>query len=470
MTAAIDMYIAHMSSRIIMAETRLHIRAISFFLKLTTLYGTACAFVNTFLRLLLKLTQKRQDLEDGKAKSSITNANGGKKMNYLKEALAEEAYTTEMYRRFHRFPEPSRHEVKTHRMIREALNAENIPFLAPAENITIAVVRGAKPGRVVGIRADTDALQVTEETELPYKSENPGLMHACGHDAHIAIGLTCAKLLSRAAAELCGTVKVIFQPAEEGEFGAQAVLETGLVNDVNAFFGVHVWSPYRSGELRVSERGVAASTDMFTITIHGLGGHGAMPELCVDTVVCASELVCALQTIASRFTSPFDPVVVTVGSLHAGTRCNIIAGEAVLEGTIRTFDPRVYAQVHERFDRLVRDVCDAHGCAYEVDMRPACGVTWNDEKLVRLARANAEKIAPGETGDDKPSMLGDDFGEYRAVAPVCYMKVGIRNEALQATYAHHNPRFRVDPAALPRAVAWLAMNAESYLNESACGE
>ena len=295
-------------------------------------------------------------------------------------------------------------------------------------------------------------------------------MHACGHDAHIAIGLTCAKLLSRATAELCGTVKVIFQPAEEGEFGAQAVLETGLVNDVNALFGVHVWSSYRSGELRVSERGVAASTDMFTITIHGLGGHGAMPELCVDTVVCASELVCALQTIASRFTSPFDPVVVTVGSLHAGTRCNIIAGEAVLEGTIRTFDPRVYALVHDRFDRLVGDVCDAHGCAYEVDMRPACGVTWNDEKLVRLARANAEKIAPGETGDDKPSMLGDDFGEYRAVAPVCYMKVGIRNEALQATYAHHNPRFRVDPAALPRAVAWLAMNAESYLNESARGE
>ena len=247
--------------------------------------------------------------------------------------------------------------------------------------------------------------------------------------------------------------------------GAQSVIETGLVNDVNAFFAVHLWSPYQTGEMRVAPRGVAASTDMFTVNIHGRAGHGAMPEVCIDAVVCASALVMNLQSIVSRFTSPFSPVVVTVGSVHAGTRCNIIAGEATLEGTIRTFDPQVYDEVHEHFERVVKDVCDAYRCTYEIRNVAACGVTWNDEKLCEVALENAKKIAPAdEVGPDTPFTLGDDFGEYRSIAPICYMKVGIRNEKIDAVYAHHHPKFKVDEDALPRAVAWLLMNAESVLN------
>ena len=386
-------------------------------------------------------------------------------MDFLSLATAEKEYTSKKYRQFHRIPEKSKCEVLTNEKIREALAEAGIEYLTPKDNITIAVIRGAKPGRVCAIRSDTDALQLTEETDLEFASETQGMMHACGHDAHISIGLTCAKILNSIRDELSGTVKVIFQPAEEGELGAQYVIETGLVNDVNAFFGVHVWSPFKSGEMRISPKGVAASTDMYTVKITGRAGHGAMPEACIDTVVCASALVMNLQMIASRFTSPFAPVVVTVGSVHAGTRCNIIAGEAILEGTIRTFDPDVFKAVHEHFARIVRDTCSTYGCAYEIDMRNACGVTYNDEALTRMALENARKIAPeSEVGADIPTTLGDDFGEYRAIAPVCYMKVGINNPEIDAVYAHHHPKFKVDEDALPRAVAWLLSNCETFLN------
>ncbi|MBQ2432905.1 MAG: amidohydrolase [Clostridia bacterium] len=387
-------------------------------------------------------------------------------MDYLKMANAEKSYVTEMYRAFHKIPEKSRFEIKTNRLIREELDKMGAFYHAPAENITIAVIEGKNPGPVVGIRADTDALPLTEETDLSYKSEIDGMMHACGHDGHIAAALTCAKILTENKEKLNGTVKIIFQPAEEGEMGAQAVIETGLVNDVNAFFSVHLWSPYQTGEMRVAPRGVAASTDMFTVNIHGRAGHGAMPEVCIDAVVCVSALVMNLQSIVSRFTSPFSPVVVTVGSVRAGARCNIIAGEATLEGTIRTFDPKVYDEVHEHFDRIVKDTCDAYRCTYEIKNVAACGVTWNDEKLCEIALENAKKIAPaGEVGLDTPFTLGDDFGEYRSIAPICYMKVGIKNEKIDAVYAHHHPKFKVDEDALPRAVAWLLMNAQSVLNE-----
>lgn len=386
-------------------------------------------------------------------------------MDFLKAAVAEQGYMKEMYRAFHKIPERSCFEIKTHKRIREELERMGVMYHAPKDNITIAVIGGEKSGPVVGIRSDTDALQLTEETDLPYSSEHAGMMHACGHDGHIAVGLACAKILMQAQDAIKGTVKIIFQPAEEGEMGAQDVIETGLVDDVNAFFAIHLWNPYPTGEMRVSPYGVAASTDMFTVNIHGKAGHGAMPEVCIDAVMCASALVMNLQAIASRFTSPLQPVVVTVGSVHAGTRCNIIAGEAVLEGTIRTFDPEVYGEVHAHFERIVKDVCDAYRCTYEIGMSKACGVTFNDEKLTALALKCAREIAPeGEAGADRPFMLGDDFGEYRSIAPICYMKVGIRNEAIDAVYAHHHPRFKVDEEALPRAAAWLLACAERFIN------
>lgn len=387
-------------------------------------------------------------------------------MDFIREADAKSAYVKEMYRAFHRIPERSRHEVKTNRLIRKELDDMGVFYHAPKENITIAVIEGTKGGKTVGVRADTDALQLTEETDVEFRSEHEGMMHACGHDGHIALALALSKILSENKKDLAGTVKIIFQPAEEGEMGAQAVIDTGLVDDVDAFFAIHLWSPYETGELRCAPNGVAASTDMFKVNIHGRAGHGAMPELCIDAVTCVSSLVMNLQMIASRFSSPFQPVVVTVGSVHAGTRCNIIAGEAEIEGTIRTFDPDVYKEVHEHFDRIVKDTCEMYKCTYEINNVKACDVTWNDEKLVKLALNAARKVAPeSKVGADHPFMLGDDFGEYRKIAPVCYMKVGIRNEKIGAVHAHHHPCFRVDEDALARAVAWMAACVNDYLSE-----
>ena len=276
-------------------------------------------------------------------------------MDILRAAEAERDFLIDTYRAFHRDPEPSHHEVRTHARIRELLTQMDIPYLAPADNITIATL--GEGGKTIGLRADTDALQLTEETGLDYASQNPGMMHACGHDAHIASLLGAAKILKSMESELPGRVKLIFQPAEEGELGAQEVLRTGLVNDVDAFFCIHVWSPFDSGTMHVSAGGVAASCDMFTLTITGRAGHGAMPEKCIDAIVCASALVQALQTIPSRLTAPVDPTVVTVGSFHAGTRGNIIAGSAVLEGTLRAFNPDTYERVHEYLHRIIESIC-----------------------------------------------------------------------------------------------------------------
>lgn len=208
-------------------------------------------------------------------------------MDYRAAADAEKNFLTETYRLFHRFPEPSRHEFETHARIRRMLDDMNIAHQDPEGNITIALL-GPEGGKTVAFRADTDALQQTERTGLDYASEKPGLMHACGHDAHITCGLGLAKLLKAREESLPGRVKIIFQPAEEGELGAQAVLATGLAQ-ADAYFGIHVWSPYNAGELHVSPGGVAASCDMFTLTIRGRGGHGAMPEECVDAIVCARD-------------------------------------------------------------------------------------------------------------------------------------------------------------------------------------
>ncbi|MBP3647411.1 MAG: amidohydrolase [Clostridia bacterium] len=371
------------------------------------------------------------------------------------EALQSEA--VECYRYLHRHPETAHHEVETNRFIRRELDRLGIPYDAPADNVTIAVVDSGLPGPVVGLRCDTDALPVQEETGLPFASETPGVMHACGHDAHITSGLFAARLLNAHKGEWKGKLKVIFQPAEEGEGGARDLIKTGAADGIDAFFGIHVWSPHPSGGMYASASPVSASVDMFTIRIHGKGGHGATPDLCHDAVVAASALVIQLQTAVSRCVSPMQPALLTIGSFHAGTVGNIIAEDAELKGTIRAFDAKTRKTLVDTLHTMADLVCRAHGCTAEVNNIDLTPAVINHPQAAEVARRACDKLfGEGTVRNQSALMLGDDFADYMALAPSCYAQVGIADEAKATHYAHHNCRFKVDEDVLWKCAAWMA--------------
>ena len=374
-----------------------------------------------------------------------------------------------IYRDLHRMPEVAFHEVNTHRYLRARLDELGIPFLAPQENVTIGLIEGGGPGACVGLRCDTDALPVQEETGLPFASQNPGVMHACGHDGHMALGLGAARLLLEHKSEWAGRVKLIFQPAEEGENGADIVVNSGLVDDVDVFFAIHLWSPFESGTLHVSPIVVSAAVNMFLLRVVGRGGHGATPEKCADALVAGAAIVSALQTVVARGTSPMEPAVLTVGSFHAGTAGNIIAPEAVLKGTLRSVNEKTRQSLERQVERIARGVAEAHGCTVEITNRRLSDVVLNTPRTADLARECAltlvseDRVLPQRT-----MMLGDDFANYARIAPICYAQVGIADEAKGTCAAHHNGHFRIDEDMLPLSAAWMASFAaragETWLN------
>ena len=373
------------------------------------------------------------------------------------EAQALASYASDTYRWLHSHPELAHQEFETNAFLRRELDAMSIPYLAPAENITIALIDSGLPGPTVGLRCDVDALPVQEETGLPYASQRAGVMHACGHDAHAAIGLGAARILSAHPGEWKGRVKLIFQPAEEGEHGSDEVLATGLVDDVDVFFAIHVWSPHESGALHASATPVSAAVDFFNIRIIGKGGHGATPDRCHDALVAAAYLVTELQTAVSRRVSPMQPALLTIGSLHAGQKGNIIAEEAELKGTFRSFDPETRKILTDTLFSVSQHVAEMHGCKAIVENDAQSDPVINDPRAAQIAAACGNALyGPDTVKPQNMLMLGDDFANYGRVAPYCYAQVGIANAQKGTTAAHHNSRFHVDEDALPRAIAWMA--------------
>ena len=375
----------------------------------------------------------------------------------LASAQQMQSDLTRMFRELHQHPEIAHHETWTHQFIRQELDRLQIPYLAPAANITIATLDSGVPGAMVGLRCDTDALPVQEETDLPYASQIPGMMHACGHDAHAAIGLGTARLLKENMGNWQGKVKIIFQPAEEGEYGADEVLATGLVNDVDVFFAIHVWSHYPTGTLHAAAVPVSAAVNMFTVRILGKGGHGATPEKCQDALVAGAELVCALQTLVSRRVSPMEPALLTVGSFHAGTVGNIVAGEAVIKGTFRSLNEETRLILENGLAEMANLIAAAHHCTAEIKDDRLSDAVVNDSRVVELAKKCAQGLVPADCvlGQDT-RMLGDDFANYGRIAPYCYAQAGIADEQKKTHFAHHNSHFAMDEDMLPLSVAWMA--------------
>ncbi len=380
----------------------------------------------------------------------------------LAQSMAQEIVFTR--REFHQYPEAMHQEVQTNRRIRAFLDKHGIGYMAPADNITVAVLPGATPGRMAGIRCDTDALEVQEQTGLPYQSKNPGMMHACGHDGHITMGLYAALLLHQHRAQRAGTVKIIFQPAEEGGKGALKVLDTGAAHDLDAIFGLHVWPTLPVGKIQLSPRPVCASTDRFVIEVLGAGGHGAYPERSTDALAAGAALVTQLQHVVSRFVPAMEPCVLSVCSFHAGNRWNIIPGAAQLEGTLRTFSQTVREEALTRMQEVIKATAQAHRCRATLTVHPVCGPIMNDADLTEHARKSAITVFGADHVQlQAPSVIGDDFAEFTATAPGCYAFLGIASPdgSMGNLPLHHN-QFTVDENALPLGAAWLAQAADDY--------
>ena len=347
-------------------------------------------------------------------------------------------------RHLHRHPELSFEERETAAYIADALAGfgEGLEVERPAENSVVAHLRTGRPGPVVALRADIDALPIDEQSGVDFASENAGVMHACGHDGHTAMLLGAARLLTGARDRLPGgEIRFLFQPAEElAPGGARDLVAAGAVEGVDFVYGCHLWTPLAYGKVAAMPGPFMAAADFFALTITGRGGHAGLPHTAVDTIACAAELVGSLQHIVARRIDPLEPAVVTVGSLHAGDAPNVIPGKAVLTGTTRSFDPGVRALIPKLIDEVARGVCAAHGADHELDFQFGYRPVVNDERATRLVR---EAIGPDELVDIDPIMGGDDFSAFLAEAPGCYAFIGAGGD-----YPHHHPRFVIDERAL----------------------
>jgi amidohydrolase len=356
-------------------------------------------------------------------------------------------------RHLHRHPELSFEERETAAFVAETLEGfgDGLEVERPAENAVVAHVRTGRPGPVVALRADIDALPIDEQSGVEFASEKSGVMHACGHDGHTAMLLGAARLLAGAAGELPGgELRLLFQPAEElAPGGARDLVAAGAMEGVDFVYGCHLWTPLEYGKVAAMPGPFMAAADFFTLAITGRGGHGGLPHLADDTVAIAAQVVTNLQHVVARRVDPLERAVLSVGAFHAGDAPNVLPDRAELAGTVRSFDRGVRERMPELIEEIVRGVTAAHGASYELDYTFGYQPVVNDEDATALVR---ETIGAGERADLAPIMGGDDFSAYLAEAPGCYAFIGAGDEDAGATFPHHHPRFRIDERALATGV------------------
>lgn len=380
----------------------------------------------------------------------------------------------EIRRDLHRHPELSNREERTSRVIAERLDSLGIPFeRGIAGHGVVSVIEGGRPGPTVAVRADIDALPIEETIDVPYKSLNPGVKHACGHDVHTTVGLTVAELLWKHRSELPGTVVVFFQPAEEGppageKGGAPLMIEEGFLSryQPEAMFALHTMPTLEVGHVSFAPGAQMASSDTFAISIAGKQSHGAEPHRGIDPIVIGSQIVMALQSIDSRRIDPLEPVVVTVGTFHAGTRFNIVPDSARLEGTLRTLSPAVRTESR----RLIREISEKTAKALDGSATVtfqddnANPVLINDDELTQFAEASLRQtVGDDNVHLDPPRMVAEDFAHFSEALPSFYYFLGVRNEERGITANLHTPGFDVDERSLAVGAKTMAALVVDYL-------
>jgi amidohydrolase len=387
--------------------------------------------------------------------------------DFFIEAQLLKEYSRGLRRDFHRHPEVGFQEVRTAGIVSQELNELGLEVTTGvAKTGVVGLLETPRPGPVVLVRFDMDALPIIEETGAEYTSQNPGVMHACGHDGHTAIGLSVARLLSKHLDELSGAVKFVFQPAEEGLGGAEGMIAEGvLVNPrPDITLALHLWNEKPVGWFGVTPGPLMAASEVFQIRLEGKGGHGALPHLAVDPILAASQIVSALQSISARNISPLKSAVVSVTSINAGETFNVIPQTLEMKGTIRTFEKDIRQVVIERFREIVQGVGETMGCQVEIDLQMLTPAVVNDPDITQRVCEEGKRIIPDAFIDTSiRTMVSEDMAYMMQDIPGCYFLVGSANPAKGLDAPHHHPRFDIDEEALPNGVALLAGVIASYL-------
>lgn len=428
-----------------------------------------------------------------------------------------EPYLIEKRRFFHAHPELSGEEVNTTAAIAQELDAMGIEYALPndfipgpapahyteSENLAslkeagkafvrqdveaqggstissqsglIVTIRGEAPGaydeqgrprhRIV-LRSDIDALPILEQTGASYASKNEGVMHACGHDCHIAMMLGAIRLLNELREQLRGEVRIIFQPAEEISIGSRRMIAAGALDGVETIYGAHIWSEVEAGTVSIESGPRMANTDWFRVDISGSSAHGAMPHKGVDAIVVGAAIIEALQVVVSRDVSPFDPVVLTIGEFHGGVARNVMAGTSYLTGTVRSFDPKVREFLRERMEFMVHHVARSYSAKADFEWQSGNSALINDKKCAKRAIKSAVKVL-GEDALAKyeGTLSGEDFSEYLRVVPGVFVFVGGKNPEKGADHPQHSCYYEVDESVLVSGAKLAAQYAFDFLNE-----
>ena len=395
--------------------------------------------------------------------------------NFLNEAKSLFPFTQSLRRDFHMHPELGFREIRTGGIVAKELETLGLEVTKGVGRTgVVGLLEGGKPGPTLLLRFDMDALPITEETGAEYASQNSGVMHACGHDGHTAIGLTVAKILHAHRDQLAGAIKFCFQPSEEGHNGQEAggaemMLRDGVLDSpkVDMTLSMHLWNEKPLGWVHVAKGPVMAGAEQFKIKLIGRGGHGAAPNATIDPIIAAVQVVSAAQSIVARNVGPLETAVVSFTMLHSGTAFNVIPQEATLEGTIRTFDLGVRLKVLDRFEGIVRGVASAMGCQVEVTVKRLTPALVNADDVAGRVQQTARRVLPDAHHEDSPylTMGAEDMAFMQEKAPGCYFFVGSADRARGLDYGHHHPKFDFDEQALVSGAALMAAAAADILSQ-----
>ena len=382
---------------------------------------------------------------------------------------ARQSDMVEMRRDFHRHPELAFEESRTAGIVAERLRNSGLEVSTGiAKTGVVGVLRGGKPGKTLMIRADIDALPIIEEAEAvsEYRSRTEGMMHACGHDGHTAIGLTVAAILAENRAELPGNIKFLFQPAEEVVSGAKPMIEQGVMQGVDAVIGLHLANQVPAGMMGLRAGPAMANVDSIKLTVRGRGGHGSQPEKAIDSIMAACQVITTLQTIVSREISPAEAAVLSFGTINGGFASNIIAPEVNLTGTVRSYLPEVREKMIRRIEEIAVGVGKALRCEVKFEVAYSCPAVVNDATMTEMVKRSATKTLGEQNVLELPPIMGsDDMSLFLQAAPGCYFMVGSAKED-GTSNPHHHPGFDIVETSLPVGARLMAQAALDYLSES----